>query len=108
MIKGAGSLAPCRQHFSRGVDVMFFGRRCKVNPALAKFARRFERPIHGARIIRLPGHRFRYEVTEAIEPPRDARGKINVAATMQVITSIIEGWVREHPEQWAWAHRRWR
>jgi Kdo2-lipid IVA lauroyltransferase/acyltransferase len=27
---------------------------------------------------------------------------------MQVITGVIEGWVREHPEQWLWLHRRWR
>jgi Kdo2-lipid IVA lauroyltransferase/acyltransferase len=26
---------------------------------------------------------------------------------MQMITWIIEGWVREHPEQWIWVHRRW-
>jgi KDO2-lipid IV(A) lauroyltransferase len=39
---------------------------------------------------------------------RDAEGKIDVTATMQVITSIVEGWVREHPEQWLWVHRRWR
>jgi Kdo2-lipid IVA lauroyltransferase/acyltransferase len=27
---------------------------------------------------------------------------------MQVITAVIESWVREHPEQWLWLHRRWR
>jgi len=27
---------------------------------------------------------------------------------MQAITHVIEGWVREHPEQWLWLHRRWR
>jgi len=24
------------------------------------------------------------------------------------MTSVVEGWVREHPEQWLWMHRRWR
>jgi len=27
---------------------------------------------------------------------------------MQAITSVVEGWIREHPEQWLWVHRRWR
>ncbi len=96
------------QHFSRGVEVIFFGRRCKANPMLARLARRFDCPIHGARVVRLPGNRFRIEVTEAIAPARDAQGRIEVAATMQIVTSVVEGWVREHPEQWLWQHRRWR
>jgi KDO2-lipid IV(A) lauroyltransferase len=27
---------------------------------------------------------------------------------MQVITDVVEGWLRELPEQWLWVHRRWR
>jgi KDO2-lipid IV(A) lauroyltransferase len=96
------------QHFSRGVDVVFFGHRCKANPMLARLARRFECPIHGARVVRLPGNRFRLEITEAIAPARDAQGRLEVAATMQIVTSVVERWVREHPEQWLWQHRRWR
>jgi Kdo2-lipid IVA lauroyltransferase/acyltransferase len=96
------------QHFGQGVDVMFFGRRCKANPLIARLARHFDCPIHGLRAIRLPGGRFRAEISEAIEAPRDARGGIDVQATMQAITAVVEGWVREHPEQWLWLHRRWR
>lgn len=97
------------QHYVNGVDVTFFGRRCKANPFLARLARHVDCPIHGTRIIRLPDrHRFRVDLTEAIEPPRDADGKIDIEGTMQAITSVVEGWVREYPEQWLWVHRRWR
>jgi KDO2-lipid IV(A) lauroyltransferase len=97
------------QHYVNGVDVTFFGRRCKANPFMARLARQVECPIHGTRIVRLADpHRFRVDLTEAIEPARDAAGRIDIAGTMQAITSVIEGWIREHPEQWLWVHRRWR
>ena len=39
---------------------------------------------------------------------RDAEGRVDIRGTMQAITSVVEGWVREYPEQWLWMHRRWR
>lgn len=96
------------EHFARGIDVLFFGRKCKVNPTLAWFARRLELPIYGGRAIRLPDGRYRLEMTDELELPRDQEGKVDIAATMQMITWIIEGWVREYPEQWRWMLRRWR
>jgi KDO2-lipid IV(A) lauroyltransferase len=96
------------QYYVKGVDVMFFGRRTKANPLIARLARHFDCPIHGVRMIRLPGHRFRAEITDALVTPRDGEGKADVQGTMQAITSVVEGWVREHPEQWLWLHRRWR
>jgi KDO2-lipid IV(A) lauroyltransferase len=96
------------QYFTNGVEVMFFGRKTKANPMLARLLRQVECPIHGVRIIRLPGHRFRAELSEEIPPVRDAKGQIDVQGTMQAITSVIEGWIREYPDQWLWLHRRWR
>jgi KDO2-lipid IV(A) lauroyltransferase len=96
------------QYYVRGVEVTFFGRPTRANPLLARLAQHFDCPIHGTRIIRLPGHRLRAELTEEITPVRDADGKIDIAGTMQIITNVVEGWIREHPEQWLWLHRRWR
>jgi Kdo2-lipid IVA lauroyltransferase/acyltransferase len=96
------------QHFANGVDVTFFGRRCKANPMAARFAQLFNCPVHGFRTIRLPDNRIQVEFTEEVAMPRGTDGKIDVQAAMQTITAIIEGWIREHPEQWLWLQRRWR
>jgi KDO2-lipid IV(A) lauroyltransferase len=97
------------QNDGRGVDVTFFGRTCKVSPLIAQLARHLECPIRGVRIVRLPdGNHFWGEFTEPIDLPRDPEGRVDIVRTMQAITSVVEAWVREHPEQWLWLHRRWR
>jgi KDO2-lipid IV(A) lauroyltransferase len=96
------------QYATRGVPVTFFGRRTRANALIARLARQIDCPIHGIRMVRYPGDRFQLRLTEAIDTPRDAEGKVDVERTMQAITDVVEGWVREHPEQWLWLHRRWR
>jgi len=97
------------QHFVKGVDVVFFGRWAKANPLIAQLARHTEAAIRGVRVVRQPdGNSFWGELTDEIVPARDADGKVDIQATMQIITGIVESWVREHPEQWLWLHRRWR
>jgi Kdo2-lipid IVA lauroyltransferase/acyltransferase len=96
------------QHYGRGTPTSFFGLPALTNPMLGILARRFDCPVYAARCIRLPRGRFRLELTGPIELPRDGSGAIDVAGAMQAVTAIVEGWVREHPEQWLWQHRRWR
>jgi KDO2-lipid IV(A) lauroyltransferase len=96
------------QHFSRGVDIAFFGRSCRANPAIPRLARHFDCPVVGVRVIRLPGGCFNIEAIGPIELPRDSEGQVDVAAATQAINGIIETWVREQPGQWLWFHRRWR
>ena len=96
------------QYLTNGVEVTFFGRKTRANPMLARLLRQVECPVHGVRIIRLPNHRFRIELTEEIPPVRNADGKIDIQGMTQAITNVIEGWIREYPEQWLWLHRRWR
>ena len=96
------------QHFSRGVDVTFFGRRCKANPSIARLARRYDCPVVGVRVIREPEHRFRIAAEGPFELPRDATGAVDVTAATQMIMDVVERWVRENPGQYLWFHRRWR
>jgi Kdo2-lipid IVA lauroyltransferase/acyltransferase len=96
------------QYLAGGVEVTFFGRKTRANPMLARLLRQVECPVHGVRIIRLPGHRFRAELSEEVAPVREASGVIDIQGTMQAVTSVVEGWIREYPDQWLWLHRRWR
>src|SRR5262245_5167226 len=88
------------QYLTNGVEVTFFGRKTRANPMLARLLWQIECPIHGVRIIRLPGHRFRAELSEEVKAVRDAAGQIDIQGTMQAVTSVIEGWIREYPDQW--------
>jgi Kdo2-lipid IVA lauroyltransferase/acyltransferase len=97
------------QHTTQGVDVVFFGRWAKANPLVVQLARLTGAKIYGVRVIRMPGgNDFRGELTDEIPPVRNAEGEIDLQATTQAIANVVEGWVREHPEQWLWLHRRWR
>lgn len=95
------------QKFRKGIEVPFFGKNAPTNTLLAKLARRYNCPVHGARCVRLPGGRFRLEITDELVLPRDDNGDIDIRGTTEMVTRVIEGWVREHPEQWLWMHRRW-
>jgi len=97
------------QHYTRGVEVTFFGRRCLANPLLAMLARQTELPIYGMRVVRNPdGNSFWGEISDPVEPVRGAHGRVDIQGTTQAITAVIEGWIRQYPEQWLWLHRRWR
>jgi Kdo2-lipid IVA lauroyltransferase/acyltransferase len=96
------------QYLTGGVEVTFFGRKTRANPMLARLLRQVECPVHGVRIIRQPGGLFQAELTEEIPPVRDESGRIDVQGTTQAVTSVVESWIREYPDQWLWLHRRWR
>ena len=96
------------QRFGRGPEVRFFDQVCTANPSLARLARQFDCPVFGVRVIRGAGARFHIAIEGPIALPRDAEGRVDVAATTQAVTSVVERWIREYPEQWLWFHRRWR
>ncbi|WP_439272438.1 lipid A biosynthesis lauroyl acyltransferase [Pseudochrobactrum sp. HB0163] len=95
------------QKFHRGVESTFFNLPVRTNPLLAKLARQYDCDVYPARCIRLPGGRYRLELQERMELPRDAEGQVDIAATAQLLNDTVEAWVREYPGQWMWFHKRW-
>jgi len=96
------------QKFSRGIETSFFGHSVKTNPLLAKLVRQFDCPVYPARCIRLPEGRYRLELYPEIEIPRRPDGTVDILAATQKLNDIAESWIREHPEQWMWFHKRWK
>ena len=95
------------QKFGNGIPTTFFGRACETSPLLPKLARHYECDVYPVRSIRLPGNRFRLEIEEKLELPRDKEGRVDVTATAQLLNDVVERWVREYPGQWMWFHKRW-
>jgi KDO2-lipid IV(A) lauroyltransferase len=95
------------QKFSQGIRTTFFGRPCETSPLLPKLARQFECDVYPVRSQRLPGNRFRLELEEKLDLPRDEEGKVDIAATAQLLNDVVERWIRDDPAQWMWFHKRW-
>ena len=58
--------------------------------------------------VRRADGRYRMVYGPEVEWTGSGRRDEDIAALTQHLTSIIEGWVRETPEQWLWLHRRWK
>jgi KDO2-lipid IV(A) lauroyltransferase len=52
--------------------------------------------------------RHRVVIDGPIEVPRTGDRDRDVLAFMQDLNDRLERWVRAHPEQWYWLHRRWK
>ena len=95
------------QKMNDGIAVPFFGRPAMTAPALAEFALRYDVPVVPARVVRLSGARFRLVISPPLELDMTGERKADVARAMARVNAVIEGWVRDTPEQWLWLHNRW-
>jgi KDO2-lipid IV(A) lauroyltransferase len=90
----------------RGVEVPFFGRPAWSNPFPALVARVAGIPLYAAAVVRTKGAHFVMRI-EPVDVPRGDNRDADVLATTAAIQSRSEQFIRDTPEQWMWAHRRW-
>jgi KDO2-lipid IV(A) lauroyltransferase len=91
-----------------GIFVSFFGRPACTTTAAAALALKTGCAVVPAHCVLRPDGRYRMAYGPEIEWTPTGRRDEDIAALTQTITSVIEGWVRETPEQWLWLHRRWK
>lgn len=107
-LRRGGSVAFMNDQYARppmGVPAVFFDTRVDTLSVVGPLSKRT-----GAAV--LPLYTFRDAdgtTTARIEPAVDFGAEADDAfATTQAITSRVERWVRERPEQWLWMHRRFK
>ena len=93
---------------SDGIFVRFFGRAACTTTVAAALAIKTGCPIVPAHCVRRADGRYLMAYGPLVDWRVSGRRDEDVAALTQHLTSIIEGWVRETPEQWLWLHRRWK
>lgn len=92
-----------------GIPVDFFGRPAHTARGPAVLALRSDAPLFLAAALALHGEGPRYRV-EFEEVRAERRGDLDtdVRRLVQAYTHRLEEWVRRHPEQYFWHHKRWK
>jgi KDO2-lipid IV(A) lauroyltransferase len=95
------------QKMNDGIPVPFFGRTAMTAPAVAQLGLRQGCVLVPSRTERLNGARFRITLYPPLDLHPTGDRVADELAVMTRINRLIEGWIRDHPEQWLWLHRRW-
>ncbi|MBI5525939.1 MAG: lysophospholipid acyltransferase family protein [Deltaproteobacteria bacterium] len=92
----------------RGVRVPFFGREASTaySPAVLHF--RTGAPVFPVFGGLEPDGRYVVRVEAAVTIPSTGDLRADSAKMMTELNRRLENWIRAHPDQWLWAHRRWK
>jgi KDO2-lipid IV(A) lauroyltransferase len=104
-----GVLSDHNTSLEEGVFVDFFGIPASTTSGLARIALRTDAAV-------IPGflswdddlRKYRLRFEPAVELSRTSDEEADVVENTQRFTRVIEDYIRAHPDQWLWVHRRWK
>jgi KDO2-lipid IV(A) lauroyltransferase len=104
-----GILSDQNTAIEEGVFVDFFGIPASTTSGLARIALRTDAAV-------VPGflswdevrQKYRLGFEPAVELARTGDEEADVRECTARFTRVIEGYVRAHPDQWLWVHKRWK
>jgi KDO2-lipid IV(A) lauroyltransferase len=104
-----GILADTNTSLDEGVFVDFFGRLACTTSGIARIALRTDATV-------VPGFlawyaaekKYRLQFARALDLVRTGDEDADVRENTARFMAVIEAYVREHPDQWLWVHKRWK
>jgi KDO2-lipid IV(A) lauroyltransferase len=94
-------------HESHGIPVEFLGARALADRAPAALAAATGAPLVVVAFRRDADGTHAIDVLDVLDPPPRGRREWTLEATRKA-TAALAAFVRRHPSQWLWMHRRWR
>jgi KDO2-lipid IV(A) lauroyltransferase len=92
----------------QGVFVPLFGKRCSTSAGLALLALRAGAPIVPVYVVRDGPDHHLATLDAPIDAPASGDRQADVVELTARCNRAMEAAIRKHPEQWMWAHRRFR
>jgi KDO2-lipid IV(A) lauroyltransferase len=92
------------QHTSGGAMLTFLGRPARTFTSATRLAMRSGRRIVVGSFVRVGPYRYRLVGGSPVSFPKDA----DKNAATQLLNDRLGEVIRKYPEQYLWAHRRWR
>ncbi len=91
-----------------GIFVDFFGRPASTHQGPAVFQVRSGAPMIIVMLIREGPEKFRLELEEIDTQNLTGTNEEKIRQLTQRHTSVLEKYVRKHPDHWLWMHKRWK
>jgi len=91
-----------------GIRVPFFGRMASVYAGPAMLALKTKAPLLYGIGVRQPDYSYLAEIYEINTENLPERNEEKVIEISQRHTAYLERFIRQHPEQWLWMHKRWK
>ena len=100
------------QHMAkhRAIVCEFFGQLASTTPAPVRMAFETGSPIMPIFMVRTatPGHHLiKVQPEFMLETPYESLDA-NIQHNTERLNRMLEGWIRQYPEQWLWLHKRWK
>ena len=94
------------QQLREGRMVPFFGMPAKTPIAHIKIAAKLQIKLFPVETIRTNGAYYKIIVHEPVTVRKAATDE-EILAVAKHINELVEDWIKKHPDQWLWPHRRW-